>query len=210
MSERVRRCVQFRRANLLDGDALAGRTYDLIFARNLMIYQTAEARQRMVIALATALAADGRLVVGSADWGADLADMFALEQPVQSFALRRKSSETAVDERVKATPAVRESVPPTSAQTLPAQQRAEARAPGTEQHAEAAELVSAAQAASARGEIGTAEWICRQALYLDPANLAALELLGQLERPTVSRRMHLALHARLHRLRSAALEGSAS
>ncbi|MFM8434764.1 MAG: CheR family methyltransferase [Planctomycetia bacterium] len=73
LDEQVRGLVRFTRSNILDetfvAEALAsGRgPYDVVFCRNLLIYLTPEARDRVTGALDRLVAADGLLVLGAAE-----------------------------------------------------------------------------------------------------------------------------------------------
>ncbi|MBU6308687.1 MAG: protein-glutamate O-methyltransferase CheR [Planctomycetes bacterium] len=91
LDDRVRGCVRFEWANLLDERSMADRgPYDVVFCRNLLIYLTTEARGRMEQTLDRLLRADGILVLGAAeppilrgDWiPAGAASLFALRRGV--------------------------------------------------------------------------------------------------------------------------------
>jgi chemotaxis protein methyltransferase WspC len=91
LDDRVRGCVRFAWANLLDDRSMADRgPYDVVFCRNLLIYLTTEARGRMEQTLDRLLRADGILVLGAAeppilrgDWiPAGAASLFALRRGV--------------------------------------------------------------------------------------------------------------------------------
>ena len=91
LDDRVRRCVRFDWANLLDDRSMAERGgYDVVFCRNLLIYLTAEARGQMERTLNRLLRNDGILVLGAAeppilrgDWiPAGAASLFALRRGV--------------------------------------------------------------------------------------------------------------------------------
>lgn len=62
----LRRCLVFRRANLLDGLGAHGQ-FDVVFCRNVLIYLTDAARQSVVRALITALRPGGILALGPTD-----------------------------------------------------------------------------------------------------------------------------------------------
>lgn len=62
----LRRSLEFRRANLLDGFGEAP-GFDVIFCRNVLIYLTEPARARVTGALATALRPGGVLALGPTD-----------------------------------------------------------------------------------------------------------------------------------------------
>lgn len=61
----LRRSLDFRRANLLDGMGAAG--FDVIFCRNVLIYLTDQARARVMTALIAALRPGGMLALGPSD-----------------------------------------------------------------------------------------------------------------------------------------------
>jgi chemotaxis protein methyltransferase WspC len=91
LDDRVRGCVRFEWANLMDDRSMAERgPYDVVFCRNLLIYLTTEARGRMEQTLDRLLRTDGILVLGAAeppilrgDWiPAGAASLFALRRGV--------------------------------------------------------------------------------------------------------------------------------
>lgn len=91
LDERVRACVRYAWANVLDRGFADGRDpYDVIFCRNLLIYLTAEARAAIERTLDRLLRPDGVLVLGAAeppimrgDWiPAGAASVFALRRGV--------------------------------------------------------------------------------------------------------------------------------
>lgn len=64
----VRECVDFRQANLVSDDLLAGAgSYDAIFCRNVLIYFDAPTQERVIRALDRLLAPHGLLFVGPAE-----------------------------------------------------------------------------------------------------------------------------------------------
>jgi chemotaxis protein methyltransferase WspC len=68
LDEAVRKQVHFSWGNLLDESFAADRQqYDIIFCRNLLIYLTSDARNRVERALDRLLALDGVLVLGAAE-----------------------------------------------------------------------------------------------------------------------------------------------
>lgn len=62
----LRRSLSFRRANLLDGFGAHG-AFDVVFCRNVLIYLTDPARQRVVRALTAGLRPGGVLALGPTD-----------------------------------------------------------------------------------------------------------------------------------------------
>ncbi len=66
---RVRGLVRFQTGNLLDPLLLRGRTFEVVFCKNLLIYFTPEARARAVVQLQRLLAPGGRLFAGASEVG---------------------------------------------------------------------------------------------------------------------------------------------
>lgn len=93
LDERVRGCVRYAWANILDKGFADGRdAYDVIFCRNLLIYLAPEARVAVERTLDRLLRPDGVLVLGAAeppimrgDWiPAGAASVFALRRGVHA------------------------------------------------------------------------------------------------------------------------------
>jgi len=201
VSRRLRDLVHFRQANLMHSHALGRHEYDLICSRNLLLYQNPDARRQISGALANALAPGGRLIVGSADWGRDLDEIFLLEEPVNSFALRlRQPEEHSVKKIARAAPDLKTS---TTVRRLPV------KAAVKRQLADVTDLYRKALQAYLRGEERESERLCRQTLYLEQDHMPSLELLNRMKRPHASTRMQFALRARLKRHRDAVAEGEA-
>jgi len=199
----LRRQVHFRQGNLLDDGLLEAGAYDLICSRNLLIYQTLDARKRVAAVLARALHPQGRMVLGAADWGRDLDSLFELEAPIHSFSLRLRTQPAAAMKTPEA---------PKSADLS----YADAYTSRTARHittsddlARVTEIYRRALEAFASSNEREAERMCRQALYLDNDHLPSLELLTKVRRPNLTHRMQHALRARLRRHRAATQEGAA-
>lgn len=69
LDERVRACVQFRQANLVEPGADTGMRYDFVFCRNVLIYFDRDVQDRVIDSLESCLADDGTLFVGPAETG---------------------------------------------------------------------------------------------------------------------------------------------
>lgn len=69
LDERVRACVQFSHANLVEPLADTGIRYDFVFCRNVLIYFDRDAQDRVIRSLDERLADDGVLFVGPAETG---------------------------------------------------------------------------------------------------------------------------------------------
>jgi chemotaxis protein methyltransferase WspC len=202
----LRERVNFERRNLAQAGALGGGpSYHLILCRNLFIYLHSHARRTLAKSLASALIPGGRLVIGTADRVEELAAEFSAVRPPSSFALMHKvaTGESAMVPLRKLqppisarsgqpVPAVPVAMSPISFIGIPASSSG------------AAELYQSAIHHKEHGNLRKAERRCRQALYLEPGFLPALELLQQfwLEHPR--RRLHLALSERIVRARAAA------
>jgi len=103
VAESVAELVRFERRNLADGGYPSG--YDVIWCRNVLIYFTPEARERVVNSLIESLAPDGFLFVGYAESLRDFAEVEAVRTP--DAVLYRKASK-------EAEPLPRASMPPAS------------------------------------------------------------------------------------------------
>jgi chemotaxis protein methyltransferase WspC len=192
----LRNHVQFRQANLLASNALPPRSYDLICSRNLLIYQTPEARRQVAQTLAAALTPSGRLVLGAADWGRDLDPLFQLEAPVNSFALRLRSATPSTAPQTSSTPPA---ITTSTTTRKPPTRHVET----SDDLAKITAIYRLALESYASGNERESERLCRQALYLDNDHLPSLELLAKIKRPNASTRITQALHARLERHRVA-------
>ncbi len=84
--------IRFIRGNAMEMDelGLAG-AYDMIFCRNLLIYQSEEARRRIVAGLHRRMKPDGLLFVGHAEMIKLLSERHEPVRPGGAFAYRRRS-----------------------------------------------------------------------------------------------------------------------
>jgi chemotaxis protein methyltransferase WspC len=192
----VRRRVRFERRNLAVAGALGREpVYDLILCRNLFIYLHARARSILTDALSLTLRPGGRLIIGNGDRVSELNRRFVPLKPAAGFAFTHKQT--------VASNALIEMVPsPADAYGIDATDLA----PRTEldrPSGSAAEYYRRAVEYTECGNLRQAERRCRQALYLDPGHVAALELLDSLWRVHPSARLRRALQARIQRLRGA-------
>lgn len=202
MHEEVRERISFRQNNLAQPGALLREDeekYHLVLCRNLFIYLHAEARATLAKSLADALHSGGRLVLGSADRVEEIERLFTSVRPAASFAFTHRaeikpvlqkvsdvSKPFAVTARLHRSPVVviTESVPVPPPLTTP--EGLYQRALDDQKH----------------GDLRRAERRCRQALYLDPKMLPAMELLESLWREHPNLRLRKALGARIMRSRS--------
>ncbi|WP_339385799.1 CheR family methyltransferase, partial [Burkholderia sp. Ac-20379] len=89
LDERIRACVQFRRANLLEPGSLGDERYDFIFCRNVLIYFDRSSQERAMRALDARLADDGLLFVGPAETGVVMRQAMSSARIPLAFAFRR-------------------------------------------------------------------------------------------------------------------------
>jgi chemotaxis protein methyltransferase WspC len=172
--------------------------YDLIFCRNLFIYLHAEARENLAEALHAALLPGGRLILGSGDHVPELARLFSPVRPAASFAFVHAQPDTP-----DAGPVQKRAAKKT---TRSPQRHAAGVVRAHDEitiERNATELYARALVERKAGNIRLAERRCRQALYLDPAHLPAMELLDKLWHSSSSSRLRKALLARIQRMRRA-------
>ena len=190
------RCrIRFERRNLAVPDALDDESgYDLVLCRNLFIYLHASARATLADSLSRALRPGGRLIIGTGDRVPELNSRFVALKPAAGFAFTHKISVTLNHRNeVSTVPAAVIVRRRTNWEPPPELERAA----GT-----AAEFYRRALEYSECGNVRQAERRCRQALYIDPSYVPALELLYTLWQMHPSSRLRRALQARIHRIRS--------
>jgi len=197
MHEELRRRIRFERRNLAEAGALeSGEAYQLILCRNLFIYLNAKVRAVLADELSRTLAPGGRLIVGAGDRVAEVNARFAPVKPAAGFgfAHKVKRAEEAARPEVRRAVAVvvKARVPEFS---LPVPVEDYEKAPAT-----AAEFYRRAMEFKERGNVRQAERRCRQALYLAPEYLPALELLEMLWHVHPNARLRRALKARILRV----------
>lgn len=201
MHDELRGRIRFARVNLAEPGALSDHAgYHLILCRNLFIYLHSGARKVLAQSLAKALLPGGRLIVGAGDRVPELNALFATVKPISTFAYthRQQVLESAIAARVAPAVIARRS-PRVVRSPEPIEEPA---APVT-----AADFYRSAVRHHAHGDLRKAEHRCRQALYLAPGYLPALELLQKLWHAHPSERVRKALEVRIHRVRgSAAVE----
>lgn len=119
----VRECVDFRQANLVSDDLLAGAgNYDAIFCRNVLIYFDAPTQERVIRALDRLLAPHGLLFVGPAETFLTRSVGYTSVDFPSAFACRRsarKSGAHAPGTSATAAPAFRPFTAPTTTRTEP-------------------------------------------------------------------------------------------
>ncbi|MGC3023969.1 CheR family methyltransferase, partial [Burkholderia sp. DN3021] len=92
LDERVRACVQFRHANLVEPIADTGIRYDFVFCRNVLIYFDRDAQDRVIRSLDACLADDGMLFVGPAETGVAMRHGMRSARVPLAFAFHRESA----------------------------------------------------------------------------------------------------------------------
>jgi chemotaxis protein methyltransferase WspC len=206
--EELRARVNSARLNLAQAGALGDvAQYHLILCRNLFIYLAPAARATLAQSLSTVLLPGGRLFLGTADRVKELSALFAPVRPAASFAFERRAHGVAAGIRPRvaapvrvALASIRKARPAGGVATKDVTAgQAEVDANGLEA---ADELFKRALEHRQRGELAKAERRCRQALYLAPNLLPALELLQILWSEHPNLRLRRALRDRVlrHRL----------
>lgn len=195
MREELRRRIRFERRNLAEAQALeGGEGYHLILCRNLMIYLNAGVRALLAEGLSKALLSGGRLIVGAGDRVKELNARFVPVKPAAGFGFVHKTGRA----EVRSAPGVQVSARKARATEVSLALPVVAAEDGP---ADAAEFYRRAVEYRDRGNVRQAERRCRQALYLAPAFLPALELLQALWHVHPNARLRRALHARIERVR---------
>ena len=205
---KLRDCVHFERRNLTAPDALAAEPgYHVILCRNLFIYLHAEAREVLANSLAGGLVPGGRLVLGAADRVREVSEFFVSMRPANSFAFAHRMtladavpSAQAKQRRLGLSASLPKAI---SARVAKKNNRSPNSLVTNEVAVTASELYNRALEQKRQGTLGRAERLCRQALYLEPHSLSALELLQQLWVQQPNLRLGRALDARIRRTRSA-------
>ncbi len=98
LQDAARRFVQFKRRNLLDDDPDLWQLgiYDIVFCRNVIMYLTPEAAQRVVDRISRSLAPAGFLFLGHAETLRGLSQSFHLRHTHETFYYQRKERDEAV------------------------------------------------------------------------------------------------------------------
>jgi chemotaxis protein methyltransferase WspC len=214
--EVLRERVRFGRRNLAQMGALGDTPqYHLILCRNLFIYLAPTARAALAQSLSAVLLPGGRMFLGTADRVRELHALFAPMRPAASFGFVHRAPGAAAEVRPRAAAAVRAAVPRLRDGWAAAVGGKADRVRSPELEANdgqaATELFKRALEHRQRGELAKAERRCRQALYLAPNLLPALELLQLLWSEHPNLRLRRALRDRVlrHRLpRAAAAEAA--
>ena len=212
--EALRRRVNFGRLNLAQPGALGDETqYHLILCRNLFIYLAPAARAALARSLSDALLPGGRLFLGTADRVKELHPLFAPLRPAGSFAFAHRRADAPVEIRPPRIAVVaRPAAPRPRDGRVRTGQDGHLRPPQVQagDGEAAAELFQRALECRQRGELAKAERRCRQALYLAPDLLPALELLQILwsEHPNLRLRRALRERVQRHRLPQVASLGA--
>ncbi|UWZ83418.1 CheR family methyltransferase [Occallatibacter riparius] len=195
MHEELRARIRFERRNLaVEGALDADAGYHLILCRNLFIYLNAGARAVLADALASALLPGGLLIVGAGDRIAEVNARFVPVKPAAGFGFVHRAHAPAQ----RALRAARNS----TATAPPVRVRFEGSiAPSVRPDSPAIEFYRRAMEYKERGNLRQAERRCRQALYLAPGYLPALELLQSLWHVHPNARLRRALSARILRVR---------
>jgi chemotaxis protein methyltransferase WspC len=203
MHEQLRKCIRFGRRNLTRADAIEDdAAYHLILCRNLFIYLHAPARATLASTLSRALLPGGRLIVGAGDRVAEINALFVPLRPAAGFGFIHRPASKASPQKPESTIApVR--LRAVRRNKLPAEPSTTIQPAAT-----ADEFYRRAVDCMERGNSRQAERRCRQALYLAPAHLPALEMLETLWHLHPNPRIKRALSARIERVRMEAIPAS--
>jgi chemotaxis protein methyltransferase WspC len=218
----VRASVNFQRRNLAEAGSLAEcERYHLILCRNLFIYLAPAARAALAESLSAALLPGGRLFLGTADRVSEVGNLFSPIRPASSFSYSHRISTEAGDS-LSADPGLRARKPLAAQKavriSLPAKKDA-SQPPSSDvlglgaspvRKSPARKLLERATELYTRGEFAQAERRCRQALYMEPDLLPALELLQVLWSGHTNLRQRGALRERVQRHRVAAVPAEVS
>jgi chemotaxis protein methyltransferase WspC len=195
MHEQLRGTIRFERRNLVVEGALdTGAKYHLILCRNLFIYLNAEARATLAESLSKALLPGGLLIVGAGDRIAEVNARFVPVKPAAGFGFVHRTHAVARSASRRA------HIQPASVR-VPRVQAAEHVADNGVPDSPAIRFYRRAVEYKERGNLRQAERRCRQALYLAPGYLPALELLHCLWQVHPNARLRRALAARILRVR---------
>jgi chemotaxis protein methyltransferase WspC len=196
MHEELRARIRFERRNLVTEGALdADAGYHLILCRNLFIYLNAGAREVLADSLASALLPGGLLIVGAGDRIAEVNARFVPVKPASGFGfVHRKHAPVQSASRRASISAASARVERARPALLEAEKKLQPDSPALEFYRRAMEYKE-------RGNLRQAERRCRQALYLAPGYLPALELLQSLWQVHPNARLRRALSARILRVR---------
>ena len=97
LDERVRACVQFRQANLVEPGADTGIRYDFVFCRNVLIYFDRDVQDRVIGSLESCLTDDGTLFVGPAETGVAMRHGMRSARVPLAFAFHRARTGAVAD-----------------------------------------------------------------------------------------------------------------
>jgi chemotaxis protein methyltransferase WspC len=216
--EALRERVRFARRNLAQPGTLGDAPqYHLVLCRNLFIYLAPAARAALAQSLSVVLLSGGRLFLGTADRVRELQTLFAPVRPAASFAFVHRAPGAPVELRPRiaaAMPETRLRLQDGRVETTPDAKDDSAGLPEVDpgDAQAAAGLFHRALEHRQRGEMAKAERRCRQALYLAPNLLPALELLQILwsEHPNLRQRRALRDRVLRHRLPRTAISEAAN
>jgi hypothetical protein len=173
-----------------------GEGYHLILCRNLFIYLNARSRAVLAESLSDALLPGGLLIVGAGDRVAELNARFTAVKPAAGFGFVHKTTR-ALETAAPSATVMTVVKTPSPEFSLAAPKLLVDAVPTT-----ATEFFRRAMEYKERGNMRQAERRCRQALYLAPGYLPALELLQTLWHVHPNARLRRALHVRIQRVRT--------
>lgn len=87
---KLRNTVKFKQLNLLDSYRGLG-TFDVVFCRNVLIYFSAENKQKILQQIAASLIPNGSLLLGASESVATVAELFSMVKAPQGLYYKKKS-----------------------------------------------------------------------------------------------------------------------
>lgn len=103
ISEQIKCCVDFKHGNILDvASADYPQSYDIIFSRNVLIYLSQDAREKVITGFSNLLTHDGLLFVGHAESGLLFNREFVTAGDPGCFAFAKRRAPDASSVRVAA------------------------------------------------------------------------------------------------------------
>ena len=178
----IRKTVQFKQHNLLQGGLCYPQQYQVIFCRNLLIYLHTQARDRILDILEEALVPEGLLFVGSAET-AIVNNLQPVKVPF-TFAFRKSQTvcQNLLKTEIKAKTKTVKQKPPLSQPTILQPQLKLASAQGVPCAVNQApdSLLAQARKLANLGQLESALKLCEDYLQSDRTSASAYVLLGEI------------------------------
>lgn len=192
----VRKSICWIHGNILEPDFLAGKLYDVIFCRNLLIYLDNAARLQVIASLDAALKPQGLLFLGAVETPQITNRCFKPVPAAMAFAFQKQSPliTTPVAATTRKPVTRRATLPPPQtatatdlrlSSTLPSASanqavNAQASAVKPERDKSAPSLLETAKRFADRGELTSAAQLCQSYLRVHPTQASAHLLMGEI------------------------------